>query len=188
MSFPNIGPRIANRWRKLLVGLADAAPSWVSRLPSHELRIRLYRRLGAKIGPCTSVHKGCRFYDIRKLKIGPHCVINSDVILDAREGLSIGENVSISEQTAIYTQEHDLDDPKFATRGGPVRIEDYAFVGARALILPGVTIGKGAAVAAGAVVTRDVAPYDVVAGVPAKKIRERSRDLQYVMEYRRMFY
>ena len=188
MPFRNVGGRFAKRFRKIREGLADAAPSWVTRLPSHALRIRLYRWLGAEIGPHTSIHKGCRFYNIKRLRIGPHCVVNADVILDAREGLWIGENVSISEQVAIYTQEHDLNDPRFGIRGDPVRIEDYVFIGARAMILPGRTIGKGAAVAAGAVVVHDVAPYEVVAGIPARRIRERSKDLQYTLEYRRMFH
>jgi maltose O-acetyltransferase len=60
-------------------------------------------------------------------------------------------------------------------------------VGTRALILPGVTIGEGAVVAAGAVVTRDVEPYTIVGGVPARFLRQRSRDLEYELNYRKRF-
>jgi len=100
-------------------------------------------------------------------------------------GLYIGSNVSISEGTAIFTLEHDPNSPTFDNRGAPVRIADYVFLGARAIVLPGVTIGEGAVVGAGAVVTRDVAPFTIVAGVPAKPIGQRSRDLAYSLDYRK---
>jgi len=68
---------------------------------------------------------------------------------------------------------------KVPLKGAPVIIEDYAWVSSRTTLLPGVTIGKGAVVAAGAVVTKSVEPYTVVGGVPAKKIGERSKELNY---------
>jgi acetyltransferase-like isoleucine patch superfamily enzyme len=115
-------------------------------------------------------------------------VINKGVILDGRRGLTIGDNVSISEQAILYTLQHDLDDPDFSVIGGPVTIEDYVFIGARSITLPGVHLGEGAAVAAGAVVTKDVAPYTVVGGIPARPIRERVRGLRYMLDYRRTFH
>lgn len=67
-----------------------------------------------------------------------------------------------------------MNDPTFPdVDDGPVTIEDYVFVGSRAMILPGVTIGRGAVVTAGAIVTKDVAPMSVVAGVPAKTVAQR---------------
>ncbi|NJK52359.1 MAG: hypothetical protein HC936_05170 [Leptolyngbyaceae cyanobacterium SU_3_3] len=79
----------------------------------------------------------------------------------------------------IWTAQHDLNDSGFAGVSAPVVIEDYAWISSRATILPGVTIGRGAVVAAGAVVTKSVAPFEIVGGVPAKKIGERNRDLDY---------
>jgi maltose O-acetyltransferase len=75
--------------------------------------------------------------------------------------------------------QHDIDSPDFATIGGPVTIEDYVYIGPRTIILPNIRIGRGAVVTAGAVVTKDVPEYAVVGGVPARFIRERSRDLRY---------
>ena len=119
------------------------------------------------------------------VQIGANTVINRDVLLDGRMGLVIGDNVSVSEGVAIFTLEHDPNSPDFANRGAPVRIADRAFIGARAIILPGVTVGEGAVVAAGAVVTHDVPPYTIVGGVPARPIGERRRDLSYTLDYRK---
>lgn len=121
------------------------------------------------------------------IRIGRNTIINRGCCLDGRGGLRIGDNVSISPQVWILTDEHDLNDPFFAEAFGPVEIEDYVFVGSRALVLPGVKIGRGAAVAAGAVVTKDVPAYHIVGGVPARQIGTRSADLRYQFRYRPAF-
>lgn len=99
--------------------------------------------------------------------------------MDARKGLSIGKNVTIAFDAIIWSLHHDYNSTDFRADGAPVAIEDYAWICSRAIILPGVRIGKGAVVASGAVVTKDVEPYTVVGGVPAKKIAERREDLDY---------
>lgn len=101
--------------------------------------------------------------------------------------LTIGNNVSIAGEVRIYTMQHDIDDPDFREVGGAVVIDDYVVIGTRVTMLPGVHIGKGAVVASGAVVTRDVAPYAVVGGVPAQVIRNRSKDLRYTLKFARLF-
>lgn len=107
------------------------------------------------------------------MHIGHHSIIGNDTFLDGREGIYIENNVNIAGYTLIFTQEHDTDSPTFATAGGPVSIEDWVYTGARVTILPNIKIGEGAVVAAGAVVTRDVEPWTVVGGVPARFIRRR---------------
>lgn len=155
-------------------------------LPSHGLRLFTLRHiLKVRIGSRTSVHRGCRFYRPAGVRLGSHTVINRDVLLDGRMDLVIGDNVSISEGAAIFTLEHDPNSPDFESRGAAVRIEDYVFIGARAIILPGVKVGQGAVVAAGAVVTHDVVPYTIVAGVPARVIDQRTHDLRYQLDYRK---
>ena len=164
----------------------DYSAELVSHLPSHSLRLVLYRSLlRVRIGPRTSIHRDCRFYRPSHVIVGSHTVINRDVVLDGRMGLYIGTNVSISEGAAIFTLEHDPNSSDFANRGAAVHIEDYVFIGARAIILPGVTVGRGAVVAAGAVVTHDVAPFAIVGGVPARPIGTRSQDLEYTLDYRK---
>jgi maltose O-acetyltransferase len=115
--------------------------------------------------------------------IGNNCVIGEFALIDARSGVVIGDNVNIAGNVTIYTLEHDPDSPTFDTKGGPVIIDDYAYIGSHVVILPGVHIGYGAVVATGAVVTQDVPPYHIVGGVPARFIRERNRDLRYKLDF-----
>ena len=154
-------------------------------LPSNRVRCLLWRGLGAKIGQHTSMHRNGRFYRPDQVQIGNHCVILRNVLLDGRMGVAIGDNVNISEGVLIFSLQHDLSSPTFDTSGGPVMIHDHVFIGARAIILPGVEIGRGAVVAAGAVVTKDVSPLTIVGGVPARQIETRPDVLTYVLDYRK---
>ena len=83
----------------------------------------------------------------------------------------------------IWTLEHDPDDDRHATKSGAVVIEDHVWIATRVTILPGIKIGRGAVVAAGSVVTKDVESMAIVAGVPAKKIAVRKNSLEYKLDY-----
>ncbi|MHB1319467.1 MAG: acyltransferase, partial [Anaerolineae bacterium] len=161
-------------WR--VYDFGDAFAEAVGWLPSHILRLACYRYLlRIRIGGRTSVHCRCRVYCPPGVSIGSHSVINREVLLDGRSGLTIGSNVSISEGVALVTLGHDPQSATFGNRGAPIMVEDRVFVGMRAMVLPGVTLGEGCFVGAGAVVTRDVPPYTIVAGVPARSIGGRQR-------------
>jgi maltose O-acetyltransferase len=164
----------------------------IAHIPWAALRHQWYRQVnGLEIGEGSVVMMRA-YMDVsvrrpnRKpsIVIGKHTVINRQCCLDGRGGLRIGDNVSISAGVWILTDGHDMNDPYFAEALGPVEIDDYVWVGARALVLPGVRIGKGAVVAAGAVVTSDVLPFQVVGGVPARHLGTRSRDLRYEINFR----
>jgi maltose O-acetyltransferase len=90
-------------------------------------------------------------------------------------GVKIGKNVNVSDGVVIITAKHDVNSPQFEARYEPITIEDWAWVATNAIVLAGVTIGEGAVVAAGAVVTKDVAPYSIVGGNPGKVIGERKK-------------
>jgi acetyltransferase-like isoleucine patch superfamily enzyme len=147
-----------------------------------------YRRvMKYHIGQKSYIFLDCTFDCTVHFAMKNNSVINTKCRLDNKGGIFIGENVSISQEVMILSADHDLDSPAFIGRERPVYIEDYAWIGSRAIIMPGVTVGKGAVVAAGAVVTRSVEPYTVVAGVPAKKIRMRPEGINYQIDYSRPF-
>ena len=151
----------------------------ISLLPFHSIRIFLLRLLKAKIGNKVGLYRGFEVRRPSKLQIGNSTIIGHGALLDARMGLTIGNNVNLSNEVMIWTLHHDYNSPDFAQIGKPVIIEDYVWICSRAIILPGVIIGKGAVVAACAVVSRDVEPYTVVGGVPAKPIAKRNTNLNY---------
>lgn len=119
-----------------------------------------------------------------QIQIGDHTVINTRCLLDGRVGtIKIGNNVDIARETNIFTLEHDPHSDVHDSRSGNVVIEDYVWIASRVTILPGVTIGRGAVVASNAVVTKDVEPSAIVAGIPAKKIGIRKSGLKYSNTY-----
>jgi len=149
---------------------------------SYRLRHWYWRKLGIKLGRESSLCMHS-FITGSKITIGDNTVINRFVYLDGRVPLYIGNNVNVSHYVLIQTLTHDPQNPDFICLERPVAIMDHAWIGAKALIMPGVTVGEGAVIAAGAVVTKDVAPYTIVAGVPARKVGERNRDLRYRSKY-----
>ncbi len=161
----------------------------VAHVPSFALRSLWYRHaVGLQVGRRTRVHLDCyiwfygRGQNLRSgARIGDNTWINRRCTLDARGGLRIGANVSVSPEVMILSASHDMNHPRFKLVDFPVVIEDHAWIGTRAMILPNVTVGRGAVVAAGAVVTRDVPPMTVVAGVPAKPVGMRDdENIAYV--------
>ncbi len=162
----------------------------VSHIPSYGLRRAWYGRvMGVKMGEGAAVQLGCYLWSYgprnnrrNRTSIGARTIVNRGCCLDARSGLQIGDDVSISPEVVILTTQHDIASRKFALQGRSVTIEDHVWIGMRAMVLPGVTIGRGAVVAAGAVVTKDVAPLDIVAGVPARPIGRRPIEPAYRLE------
>jgi acetyltransferase-like isoleucine patch superfamily enzyme len=157
----------------------------VGRLPLHIVReLYLSCYLGA-FGRGTAVQMGCQFLNGRKVHLGERNVVNFGCLFDGRRYRIItGSDVSIGPEASILTLGHDPQSPEFALRGGDVTIGDRVWIGYRALVLPGVSIGQGAVVAAGAVVTKSVEPYTIVGGNPARLIGQRSRDLVYSLNFR----
>lgn len=146
---------------------------WVGFIPSHFFRMFVYRLAGIKIGRGSTIHMWANFFNPRKIVIGEDSIIGDHCFLDGRAQLMIGNHVDIASQVLIYNSEHDINDENFKAVTAPVEIGDFVFIGPRAIILPGVKIGKGAVVAAGAVVTKNVEEFKIVGGVPAGEIGER---------------
>jgi len=148
--------------------------------PSLHVRMLLWRLLfRLKAEKRVVIHSNVYMRKIKNISIGYGTVVGHGTELDGRKGLKIGKNVNFSSDVKIYTLQHDYNSPDFAAVGGAVEIGDYAWISANAIILPNVRIGKGAVVAAGAVVTKDVEDYTVVGGIPARKISSRIKNLNY---------
>lgn len=161
----------------------------VTFIPSHTVRQGFLRAFGAKIGKDTSILRGCQVFDIDQIRIGEACSIGFRVLFDARSGICIGDNVVIASDTQIIAGKHDPASPDFAAVLEPVYIGDHAWIASRATIVSGVSIGRGAVVAACACVSKDVADLDIVGGVPAKTISKRPESaLRYRPKYRPLFY
>jgi len=159
--------------------------SVVGKIPSRTIRGLYLRPWLGRYAAGAGVQLGCRFLNGRKVLLGPRAVINFGCLLDGRVyPITTGSDVSIGPEASILTLGHDPHSPDFADRGGPVTIGDRVWIGYRAMVLPGVTIGEGAVIAAGAVVAKDVAPYTIVAGNPAREVGKRTHDLTYRLAHR----
>lgn len=141
-----------------------------------------------KIGKGSFVFMGCSFNCKSNLTIGKNSVVNTNCKIDPRGGITIGDNISVSSEVIILTADHDMNSDMIGRQRGVI-IEDYVWVGTRAMIMPGVIIGRGAVIAAGAVVTKNVDAYQVVAGIPAKVIKERDQkdNYNYTASFKRLF-
>jgi len=151
----------------------------VGNIPSHQIRRYFYLYAGIKIGAQSTFHWRCRFFHPKGISVGSNTIIGNDSFLDGRRGISIGNCVVTGSEIAIYTLQHDIEDPDFVVKGGSVIVDDYVYLGTRTIILPGVHLGYGSVAMAGAVVTHDVPAYHIVGGIPAKFVRERRRELRY---------
>jgi maltose O-acetyltransferase len=146
-------------------------------LPKHyaqETRAQLYARAGFRVGNGTRIATPPRINGgsnlFSNLVIGADCVIDADCVFDLGERITIGDRVKLSPGVMILTSTHELDIREH--RAGPVQLSpvnicDGAWLGARAMILPGVTVGAGAIVNPGSVVNKDVLPQTRVGGTPA---------------------
>lgn len=173
------------RWLSQVVHAAVkyATNHVISHIPFYVVRHGWYRHvLGWQIGPRASILMGQQI-DFGKLRgrgkpvvIGAGAVINPDCYLQTFGGLEIGENASISREVAIITGSHDMNSQDFREILKPIAIGSHTWIGARAIVLGGVTIGEGAVVCAGSVVRSTVRPGAVVDGVPGKVVGRRLLD------------
>lgn len=182
----NLFSKIKSSIRIFLDGFVRYMTFKVGMIPSHHIRNFIYIYiyiLGVKMGKNAIVYFGAEIRGAYNLELGDGCIVGDKSVLDARRGgIKIGKNVQLGSFVKLWTGSHDHDDPYFRSmphKRGPIKIGDRAWIGPCVTILHSVTIGEGAVVAAGSVVTKNVEPYSIVGGIPAKKIGERAHDLRY---------
>ena len=174
--------RIFLNVRRVLRDLSLFFATITGYIPSHVIRQVLYRNVFKINIPSDSIiYWRCRFFNPGGVSIGHNSIIGNDGFLDGRNGIYINDNVNIGGEVRLYTEQHDIRSSDFASIGSPIHIDDYVYIGSRVTILPGVKVGKGAVVASGAVVTKDVMPWTLVGGVPAKFIQNRP-EVKYKLE------
>lgn len=161
--------------------------NFINVIPFYFIRNTFYKISGVKIGKKSTIHMKTFIEGIypkgNRLEIGDYTSIGRNTYIDARGKIEIGSSVSISPGVHIITAQHELNSEDFRGVRSKVIIGDYAWIGTNAIILPGIKVGKGAVIAAGAVVTKDVKNYEVVGGNPAKFIKTRVQDLDYKCIY-----
>ena len=166
---------IKNYFKRILIAFEWLWIRLVGIFPSKHFRTFVLKCFkDVRIGQQSAIYSGFKWWK-GPFHVGTGCNIGFDNHIDCRRGVYIGNNVCLATNVFIWTLHHDYNDIHFDVKGGKVVINDFVWVCSRAIILPGVTIGEGAVVAAGAVVTKDVEPWTIVGGVPAKKIGKRGR-------------
>ena len=141
---------------------------------------RIYHRMmGVRIGRGSQLNMRTYLMGPGLLSIGEYSHVNPGCLIDYRNGVEIGSSVSISHRVMLISGGHDVQSRNFSEVHKPIKVGNHVWIGAGAIVLQGVEVGDGAVLAAGAVVVDDVPPYTIVGGVPAKKIGERVRDLDY---------
>lgn len=135
----------------------------------------MLRRVGFDIAPGVVLHSRSYFCG-RDVHIAPGAFVNNAVFFDRGARIDIGERVAVAMQVSFITSAHEIGTPDHRAAGEtwrpePISVGVGAWLGARCTIMPGVTVGAGAVVAAGSVVVRDVPANTLVAGVPARELR-----------------
>lgn len=153
--------KIMNQLYKILVLFVNMV---VNKVPVRAFRHGIYRLLGMRIGRGSEIDRRVEVRSPNKISIGSHTLVGWFCLLSGNGGLRIGNNVNISSYSKIETGSHRVDSPFFESVFKEVVIEDYAWLGTGSMILKGVTVGEGSVIAAGAVVTKDVPPYEVWGG------------------------
>lgn len=152
-------------------------------IPSHQIRSWIYRNIFCvKLSRTAVVYYGAEIRNHSKLIIKDGAIVGDKSILDARNGIEIRENACLATGVQIWTEQHAHRDSWFrclSNEGYKVVIGKRSWIGPRTIILHSVEIGEGAVVAGGSVVTKDVPPFTIVGGIPAKEIGKRNNKLYY---------
>lgn len=171
------GPSFSLRHRllRLIWGIVWGIFGRLSPIPLHGWRRFLLRCFGARLAPSARVYPSATIWYPPNLDMGAHAVMGPGVICYCMDRIKIDDYAIISQRAHLCGGTHDPDDPHFQLQPMPIEIGRYAWVAAEAFIGPGVRLGEGALVGARGVAVKHVPSWEIWAGNPARKIRDRAR-------------
>lgn len=166
---------LRNKLGRVAWGIVCAVLFRPSPRPMHAWRAFLLRCFGAKLGPHCHIYPGARIWAPWNLDCDEYASIADEAVIYNAATLFMGSHAIVSQQAYLCTATHNFDDPAFPMIASPIRLGRYTWVCARACVLPGVTLGDGAVLGLAAVASKDLEPWQVYAGNPAKRIKQRRR-------------
>jgi putative colanic acid biosynthesis acetyltransferase WcaF len=169
---------LTDRLLRAVWGLAYVVFFRLSPRPFHAWRAFLLRCFGAQMGKHCHVYARARIWAPWNLVCADHATIADEAVIYNPQLVQLGSHAIVSQQAYLCCATHDYEDPKFPLVAFPISIGSYAWVCARATVQAGVSVGDGAVLALGAVATKDLQPWTVYGGVPARKIK--GRRISYV--------
>lgn len=173
--------------KDIVYGIYELTTDFVMHLPLACLRNIWGKIVLQKMGRGTQLSRHVRLISPHKICIGQNVFINRNVTLDGRMGLVILNNTDVGEYSSIWSLQHDVNSSTHAVVGGGTLIEDHCWIAPHAIILPGRILKRGTVVATGSVVTKNFPEKSVIAGVPARFIKDRENDLTYELTYKNYF-
>ena len=172
---PYLGPstRLRNRAGRLLWGIAWGLLARPTPRPMHRWRAWILRAFGARLGPHCRIYAGARIWAPWNLECADAVAIADGAVIYNYFPVRLGSHAIVSQDAYLCGATHDYDDPAFPMIGAPISLGPYAWVSARAVVCPGVQLGAGAVLGLGSIATRDLEPWTVYAGVPARPLKKR---------------
>lgn len=172
-----VGTIVRSELEAWMLGLFDLIPGFVGIF----LRYPVYKLLFRRLGGLPIIQRRVTIVHTHRLTVGKHFGVNSGTYINALGDITIGDYVLIGSNVTISSGRHEIDGaepPVFARPSTPlpIHIEDDVWIGAGAVIMPGITLAKGSVIGAGAIVTKSTVSYGVFAGIPAKLIRMRVQE------------
>ncbi len=152
-------------------------------MPFEFIRLFFYKHLfHLKIGKKVRICHGLEIRDGFKITIGDNSIIGDNCLLDGRNSITIESNVNISSNVQVYTLQHDTQSSSFSCNGGAVVIKKHSWVSSNSTILPNVSVGEGAVLACGSIATKDIEPFSIYGGIPARFLKKRNKNLDYQLD------
>jgi putative colanic acid biosynthesis acetyltransferase WcaF len=166
---------LTDRIRRQLWGIVWQLFFRTSPRPLHAWRRMLLRLFGASIGSNCHIYPGARIWAPWNLTCGEVVAVADGAVLYNPSPIYLGSHSTISQEAYLCGATHDYEDPDFSLTSSEIYIGEEAWICARATVQSGLRVGPGAVLALGSVATRDLEPWTVYAGVPARKIKQRTR-------------